>query len=113
MVEKSHPKAFSERLLHSAAKLLKEKLNLGLSACDSKIPRLASTQNLKLSGLAAMAASGKMFDFFSYSSARRMRSHLDGVSTLIVSNHFKAPDLWKTMPINVKFHAFFSPSVQE
>lgn len=60
-----------------------------------------------------MAASDKMFDLFSYSEARRMRSHLDGVSTLRVLNHFKAHDLWKIMPINVKFHAFFSLSIQE
>lgn len=86
---------------------------MGLSACNSKIPRLAFTENLKLSGLAAMGAAGKMFDLFSYGAARRMRSHLDGIYTLRVSNHFKAPDLWKTMPINVKFHAFFNLSIQE
>lgn len=90
MVEKSHPKAFPERLLHAAVKLLKEELNLGLSVCDFKIPRLAFTQNLELSGL---AASGKMFDFFSKGAATRMRSHLDGISSLRASNNFKAPDL--------------------
>lgn len=94
MVEKSHPKVFSERLLHAAAELLKEELNLGLSACDSRVLRLAFTQHLKLPGLAAMAASGKMFEFFSKGAARRMRSHLDGISSLRVSNHFKTPDLW-------------------
>lgn len=93
MVEKSQPKAFSERLLHAAAKLLKEELNLGLSARDSKILRLAFTQNLELSGLGAMATSGKMFYFFSKGAAMRMRSHLDGISSLRASNHFKAPDL--------------------
>lgn len=60
-----------------------------------------------------MAASGEMFYLLSYGETRRMRSLLDGISTLGVSNHFKAPDLWKTMLINVKFRAFFSPSIQE
>lgn len=60
-----------------------------------------------------MAAAGKMFDLFSCGAARRMRSHLDGIYTLRVSNHSKAPDSWKTMPINVKFHAFFNLSILE
>lgn len=64
MVEKSHPKVFSERLLYVAAKLLKEKLNLGLSACDSEIPRLALTQNLKLSGLSIWLLQAKCFIYF-------------------------------------------------
>lgn len=67
MVEKSHPKVFSERLLYVAAKLLKvlkEKLNLGLSACDSEIPRLAFTQNLKLSGLSIWLLQAKCFIYF-------------------------------------------------
>lgn len=64
MVEKSHPKVFSERLLYVAAKLLKEELNLGLSACDSEIPRLAFTQNLKLSGLSIWLLQAKCFIYF-------------------------------------------------
>lgn len=64
MVEKSHPKVFSERLLYVAAKLLKEKLNLGLSACDSEIPRLAFTRNLKLSGLSIWLLQAKCFIYF-------------------------------------------------
>ena len=51
LVEKSHPKAFSEMLLCVVANLLKEELNFGVSACDSEIHRLIFSQNLKLSEL--------------------------------------------------------------